>query len=227
MTLIFDYDGTIHNTKRLYGCAFRKAYQMLVNEGYAEEHFYSDDDVSKYLGVNAPDMWNDFMPQLPEEVWQRASMMIGSELIEGVLGGNAVLYDGIAEALDELKSSGFRMIILSNCRHSYMEAHRKAVGLDRWFTDYFCAEDYGFIPKEDIFPILKEKYPDDDYIMIGDRSSDFKVGIKNGLPVIGCEYGFGTPQELEVCTLTVSTPNELVKSLSSDSKVFATLTLRS
>lgn len=214
MTLVFDYDGTLHNTKHLYGCAFRKAYEMLVSEGYAEPRYYSDDEVSKYLGVSAPDMWKDFMPQLPDEVWQRASMVIGGEMIDGVLGGNALLYDGIPEALDALKARGCRLLMLSNCRHSYMEAHRSAVGLDRWFTDYFCAEDYNFIPKEDIFPILREKYPDTSYIMIGDRDSDFRVGTANALPIIGCSYGFGTPSELQVCTLTVASPSELPDAVS-------------
>ena len=90
MILLFDFDGTLHNTKHLYGCAFRKGYDMLVAEGFAPEHYYADDDVSKYLGVNAPDMWNSFMPDLPEEMKHKASMRIGEELINGILNGQAV-----------------------------------------------------------------------------------------------------------------------------------------
>lgn len=209
MTLIFDYDGTLHNTAHLYGCAFRKAYAMLVEEGYAVERDYRDEDVSHYLGVSAPDMWHQFMPQLPEPLMKRASAMIGQEMIDGVLSGQAILYDGIPETLDTLKAMNYRLVILSNCRHAYMEAHRKALGLDRWFTDYFCAEDYGFIPKEDIFPILRQRCPDDSYLMIGDRSSDFRVGTINGLPTIGCAYGFGTEEELAVCDFVIQTPPEL------------------
>ena len=48
MTLIFDYDGTLHNTAHLYGCAFRKSYQQLVKNGYAEKRYYSDKEMSKY-----------------------------------------------------------------------------------------------------------------------------------------------------------------------------------
>ena len=157
MVLIFDYDGTLHNTKHIYGCAFRKAYDMLVKEGYAEERIYTDEDVSKYLGVSAPDMWKDFMPELADDVWHRASMIIGRELREGVLGGKAQLFDGVEDTLKELKAKGYTMVILSNCRHDYMDAHKKALGLDRWFDSYFCAEDYDFIPKENIFSVHKGK----------------------------------------------------------------------
>ena len=210
MFLIFDYDGTLHNTKHIYGCAFRSAYDMLVKEGYAEERVYTDEDVSKYLGVSAPDMWKDFMPQLADEVWQRASMIIGGEMIEGVLNGKAQLFDGITDMLDELKARGLKMAILSNCRHAYMDAHRKALGLDKWFDSYFCAEDYDFIPKEDIFPFIKEKYPDESFIMIGDRASDFRVGEVNGLKTVCCAYGFGTEEERKLCDIIVNSPKELL-----------------
>ena len=213
MTLIFDYDGTLHNTKHLYGCAFRTAYDMLVKEGYAPAHFYRDEDVSKNLGVNAPDMWNSFMPELPKDIMQRASMTIGREMISGIHSGKACLYEGIPEVLDILKRRDMRLLILSNCRHSYMEAHRSQLMLDRWFDDYFCAEDYGFIPKEDIFLHLKEKYPDTSYIMIGDRASDIKVGIANGIKTIGCAYGFGSDEELAPADLVISSPSELPENI--------------
>lgn len=35
-TLIFDYDGTIHNTIVIYESAFRQCYDWLVREGYAK-----------------------------------------------------------------------------------------------------------------------------------------------------------------------------------------------
>ncbi len=209
MTIIFDFDGTLHNTKRLYGCAFRKAYAMLVREGYAPEHNYSDEEVSCWLGVNAPDMWNSFMPDLPLEMKHKAGSMIGSEMIEGILGGNAVLFDGITEMLDILKNRGYRLLVLSNCRHSYMEAHRKALGLDKWFEGYFCAEDYGFIPKEEIFKDLAKKFPDTVYVMTGDRASDIEVGIRNNILTIGCLYGFASENELKNASVTVNAPSEI------------------
>ncbi len=218
-TAVFDFDGTIHNTKKLYGRAFRKAYSMLVSEGYAKERDYTDDEVSVYLGMSAPDMWHSFMPELAKPVMERASMLIGREMTEGVLSGKAVLYSGIAEVLTALRSRGIRLMILSNCRHGYMEAHREALGLDKWFDDYFCGEDYGFIPKDEIFRILMNKYPDSSYIMIGDRASDIDAGIKNGIPAIGCLYGFGSSDELSSATALAYSPQDI---LSLTEKLFDT-----
>ena len=214
MILLFDFDGTIHNTKHLYGCAFRTAYEMLVKEGFASARHYTDDDVSKYLGVNAPDMWNSFMPELPDEIKHRASMLIGKEMIDGVLNGRTILYDGIPELLGELKSRGCRLMILSNCRRSYMDAHRRASALDRFFEDYFCAEEYGFIPKHEIFLHIKKKYPDCNFIMTGDRASDIEVGKRNSLPTIGCLYGFASPGEIDNADMLAETPADILRCVS-------------
>lgn len=81
MTLVFDWDGTLHNTLRLYGRAFRATYRELVRSGYAPVRDYSDWEVSTYLGMNAADMWNAFMPQLPQPIKQAASDRIGREMV--------------------------------------------------------------------------------------------------------------------------------------------------
>ena len=33
INIIFDYDGTLHNSIKIYGPAFRKAYEYLIKEG--------------------------------------------------------------------------------------------------------------------------------------------------------------------------------------------------
>lgn len=194
-TLIFDWDGTLHNTKHLYGTAFRTAYSWLVSEGYAPEKEYTDDMVSIYLGMNAPVMWNTFMPQLPQEVKEHCSAMIGEHMVNAVRSGSAILYPGALEVLEITKHQGHRLVFLSNCKHAYMEAHRSFFELDRWFDAFYCSQDFGFIPKEEIFQTIRQHF-EGPYIVIGDRASDLKIAQVHHLPSIGCAYGFGTSDEM-------------------------------
>ena len=120
-TIIFDWDGTLHNTKALYGKAFRVAYDYLVKEGYAPERYYTDDETSIYLGMNPPDMWQAFMPDLPEDVKKTAASMIGQNMDRIVADGGAILFPGAIETLTYLKDKGYTLIILSNCRNAYMD----------------------------------------------------------------------------------------------------------
>lgn len=194
-TIIFDYDGTLHETSHLYGEAFRYAYSYLVSKGLAIEKTYTDEETSIYLGMNAIDMWEAFMPDLDKDIKAKASGMIGQKMDELIVAGYARLYDGCIAMLDELKSEGYKLLILSNCRHAYLKEHRSYFNLDRWFSGYYAAQDYGFIPKHEIFKRLKEDY-EGDYLMIGDRQSDIDAGVLNGCKTIGCTYGYGSKQEL-------------------------------
>ncbi len=209
MTLIFDYDGTIHDTARLYGKAFRSACARLAEEGLLPAREYDDAYASQFIGMTPPDMWQAFAPQLPLRIREEAGRRIGEAMDEMTLAGEAHLYPGTAETLTALKEAGYNMVILSNCRASYMRAHRQAFRLEQWFADFYCAEEHGYQPKEKTFPLIRKDHPDSSYIVIGDRASDFRVGETHGLPVIGCAYGFGSAEELAACDRVIGSPAEL------------------
>lgn len=191
----FDWDGTLHNTLKLYSESVRRAYDFLVSGGYAREREFTEEQLSKYLGMTAQDMWADFMPDLEPAVQKEAERIVGSSMVELVLSGAAVLYDGVEQMLDELKQAGFELMILSNCKIAYLDAHRKLFGLDKWFTAYYPAEEYDFIPKEDILKLAMQEYPGE-YAMIGDRYLDIYAGNVCGAYTVGCRYGFGSLEEL-------------------------------
>ena len=65
--IIFDYDGTLHNSIKIYEPAFMKAYDYLVANGYANKRKFKEGEISRFLGLSATDMWNIFMPNLPKE----------------------------------------------------------------------------------------------------------------------------------------------------------------
>lgn len=207
-TLIFDWDGTLHDTKSLYGKAFRKAYSYLVEKNLAPERFYSDEETSIYLGMSAPAMWESFMPELSSEEKRKAGSIIGGEMDRLVLAGQAVLYPDAENVLTRLKQAGYHMVILSNCRHAYMENHRQKFRLDRWFEAYYAAEDYDFRPKEEVFPEIQKQYPGE-YVVIGDRDSDLQTAKVHHLLSVGCLYGFGQKGELEGATLTIAKLKDL------------------
>ena len=50
-------------------------------------------------------------------------------------------------------------------------------------------------------------------VCIGDRFSDVEAGRKNGLPVVGCLYGYGSPEELRECSVLIRDIAELPAAL--------------
>ena len=207
--IIFDYDGTLHNSIRIYEPAFKRAYDYLVNNGYAEEKVFKEDEVSRFLGLTARQMWNDFMPSLPEDEKKKCSLIIGEAMIQYIDEGQAELYDGTIETLVKLNELGYKLIFLSNCKVSYMKKHIEIFRLDKYFIDFYCSEDFDFNPKHEIFKVIKEKHQGD-FIIVGDRFVDIEIAKKYNLYSIGCAYGYGNDKELKEADYIIDSINEIL-----------------
>ena len=84
-TIIFDYDGTIHQTLGIYEPAFRETYQWLTEQKVAEEQKIASSKIAGWLGLNSKEMWDTFMPELDQKYKDQASKMVGERMIEQVL----------------------------------------------------------------------------------------------------------------------------------------------
>lgn len=207
--LLFDYDGTLHNSIKIYAPAFRTAYTYLIKNGYADTKEFTDQEISYWLGFTAYDMWKSFLPNLPEEEKKKCSTMISKEMISLINMGKAELYPQAENILQKLKDLGYNLVFLSNCKHAYMEAHIKQFRLDRFFSVFYCSEDFGFIPKHEIFKTIKVNHPGD-YIVIGDRFQDMEISEVYNLQSVGCLYGYGVPIELQYATYRIDNLSDIL-----------------
>ena len=112
--LVFDYDGTIQETIKIYAPAIfdiakrlRTIYDVPVeNPSYAR--------MESWLGLTNDEMWADFAPALPTAAKAAASARVGAYMRTLVRDGADPWYSGARDTLDRLKKQGYRMMILSN-----------------------------------------------------------------------------------------------------------------
>ena len=107
----------------------------------------------------------------------------------------AVWYPGAEEMLTALKNRGYHLVILSNCKASYREAHWEEFGMERWFDHFYDCESYGFRPKTEIVQEIIREYTGP-YLVVGDRRQDLECARACKSPFIGCLYGYGEKGEL-------------------------------
>lgn len=207
-TVFFDFDGTLHDSMATYGPAFRRAYSWLVEQGYERPREFSDEWISQWLGFTVEEMWTTFVPDLSEEVWGTAAKIVGDEMVRLTSLGEARLFEGVPEMLSSLKKQGYNLAFLSNCGIRYCDVHRKQFGLDKWFGSYYCAEDFGFVPKWQIYQEVASKHCNP-HVMVGDRLHDEEVAYRAGIPFIGCAYGFGREGELTHVDAWADSPKDI------------------
>lgn len=206
--LIFDYDGTLHQSMLTYAPAFRATCKMLADMGYMPEKEYTDEEISYWLGFNSTDMWNNFLPDVPAEIKEKARVFLGENMGQRIENGEGALYPHAEDVLAELKEQGHTLIFLSNCRVKYMERHSRVFRLDRFFDYFYCCEEFDFIPKYQIFRLFSLQHKGR-FIVIGDRFHDIETAEKNGLKSIGCGYGYGKKGELSAADIIVGDITEI------------------
>ena len=195
-TIFFDYDGTLHDSIKIYMPAFLKAYQYLVDHGHAPERVWTEIDMKVFLGQNPKEMWESFSPKLDSETIKTVSQIISKSMEEDINSNQAILYEGAIEVLEYLKSKNYTLVYLSNSKNYYMDAHRKNFNLSIYFDKLICSEMFGFIPKKNILEQIKHEFPGE-MVMIGDRIHDMESGYHNKIHTIACDYGYGSDDELK------------------------------
>lgn len=211
-TIFFDYDGTLHNSIKIYSLAFRKAYNHLAERGFVEQRHWSDKEISYWLGFNPQEMWKIFKPDLDENIRNSCSKMIGEEMKSLIEKGTPELYDGALNTLKYLKNRGYTLVFISNCKISYRDSHSRLFNLEDYFEELACSEEYDFIPKHEILRDIKSKYSEE-MVIIGDRFQDIEAGKKNNMHTIGCSYGFSLEGELDGADLIINNIGEIKKYL--------------
>ena len=63
--LLFDYDGTIHDSLHIYVPAVQSAYDRLASLGYAAPRRWTGPQLQRWIGYPPLEMWNQFQPRLP------------------------------------------------------------------------------------------------------------------------------------------------------------------
>lgn len=207
-TIIFDFDGTLHDSMYVYRIALNRGYQWLVEQGMAKPRVFSESDMEANIGLTAKEAWAHMAPDLPWSITGQAAARVGAVMDELIDNGTARLFPGVPEMLQQVKDAGHTLVFLSNCRNAYRDAVRRAFGFDAWFAGYYTSEQFGGIPKEEIFKTIRQDFPGP-YAVVGDRDKDLAIARVHKLPSIGCLYGYGSVEELSGATLLASKPSDI------------------
>lgn len=127
---------------------------------------------------------------------------------------DAIVYEGIPAALDELRSLGARLIMATSKPHAFAKPIMERFGLAGRFAAIHGAELDG--TRDDkaelIAHIIAEEGVDAKRaVMIGDRKFDCLGAGRHGIPTIGVLWGYGTADELRAhgAAHLAETPSEL------------------
>ena len=127
----------------------------------------------------------------PDEAYRRYRHEYDTHLID-----ETRLYSGVQDALEALKSAGFRLAVFTNKPYGSTRFILKGLGIDPFFSAVVGA-DSGFPLKPEpdaLYHILKDTGTNAaGSWMVGDNWTDIDSGRAAGFRTAYCAYGYGAP----------------------------------
>lgn len=210
-SIIFDFDGTLHNTIKIYYPAFSSGVEFLREHGFARDFELLEKNVAKFLGENPNFAYELIARGANENLKKEVMALVGKNMDENIKKGIGELYDGTIKFLEEL-SKNYDLYILSNCRESYLDTALDVYGIKNYFKKYFAAETYDYIPKDEIIKMERQNIKEE-IIFVGDRHHDMEAARINNLKSIFCSYGFGSDEEGKDANYKISSIGEILNLL--------------
>jgi phosphoglycolate phosphatase len=134
---------------------------------------------------------------------------------ESYVGGamfDALVYEGIPEALAALRAEGHRLIVATAKPHRYARPILEHFGLAAQFHAIHGPElDGTNDDKADLVAhiVRNEAVDPGAAVMIGDRAFDMLAALRNGIRPVGAMWGYGTTEELAGAAALCASPREL------------------
>jgi len=128
----------------------------------------------------------------------------------------STLYPGAREALECLVGHNIALAAISNKNESLCRSILEALHLNTFF-EIICGGDTFEEMKPSPLPLLKTverlSVPVNCAVMVGDSSNDIQAGIRAGIATVGCNWGYGYPEELRGANHLAVSCHDLIRIL--------------
>ncbi len=197
---VFDLDGTLNRTD-LFSVAAHQAVQAEM--GWP---VLSAGEICATFGEPAEQYMPRLLPGADRETARRYLTRVSEMEYEFL--DHAASYQGCPQLLDLLHERGFRTAVCSNASLRYITMVLKAIGLDDRI-DFLQPLEPGMHSKTESLRSLLERVKPSFAVMVGDTLLDCEAAQENGIPFIGCAYGF-RPEEMKQVECAVAQPLDIL-----------------
>ncbi len=134
------------------------------------------------------------------------------------IADKTIFYPGVRETLERLSGAGLILTVASNKSESHCREILRLLHADTLFAAIMGADSVAERKPspEPLFHLMKRfDCTPEESVMVGDSINDMKAGKSAGVYTVGCDYGYGAPEELAMADVVIRSFPQLLKILGS------------
>ncbi|MFT5718226.1 MAG: phosphoglycolate phosphatase [Oleiphilaceae bacterium] len=182
--VVFDWDGTLVDSEAHIVASIESAARAIGLPAL-------DYDVIKdIIGLGMREALLVLYPRLTEEqvvdMRQHYSTFFFSKNVDQLM-----LFDGVLETLEKLKSSGRKLAVATGKSRNGLDKALEATGLKPYFDIERCADETRSKPHPMMLAEISEYFalPSTKMVMVGDTEYDLEMAARFGMESVGVSYG--------------------------------------
>jgi len=182
--VVFDVDGTLHDTIRWWAPTIRAGLQRYAEQQRLTIEMPDDATAEAVVGMRDAGVWAPFLPPSHKHRWLELRSVVLPMEVEELNRGIDYMFDGVRPLLRHLRAIGVKTALASNCRSVYMAAIQHGQGLAALTDWQFCLDSPGVQHKTDMLLSAKAVAGATRVVMVGDREPDHEAARKLGWPFV-------------------------------------------
>jgi phosphoglycolate phosphatase len=184
--IIFDLDGTLWSTISTAVKAWNEALDFQNLSAY----HITDEQMAAHVGKPRNEILVELLPMLSSEQMSQMTRDSGSLSFQRISESGGIIYPDVMSTLEQLKSDGHKMFIVSNCVVGYIDLFLNQTNSHAYFLDQECWGSLFQEKSENIKLLMKRNRINEAYY-VGDTDGDYTASKKAGTTFIYSSYGFG------------------------------------
>lgn len=183
--IIFDLDGTLWDSAIQVAAGWNDTFAE-----YGVDRRTTEDEIKSLMGRPMEAIIEALVPSIEENKRLVLLEKCCDKEHEYLLRKGGILFDGLEDTLQKLKTFGYHLSIVSNCQDGYIETFLEYHKMQPLFDDYECPGRSGVLKAENI-RLVMERNNIEQAVYVGDTQGDLDACRKAGVPFIFARYGFG------------------------------------
>lgn len=190
--ILFDFDGTVtDNSEGIYNCisyALQKAGKPQLNK----------EIMRTFIGPSLFDSFMKYSADSEEEANRLVSYY--RERYAPVGSSEALIFDGIPELLEKLRTDGYKTAVCSSKPRDFVIKIAKEKNIFNLFDGFFCPDFSSHISDKSGLALSAVKHfgvKKEETVLIGDTKYDVEAAKSADIDCIAVLYGFSSDGELD------------------------------
>ncbi len=197
--IAFDIDGTLFSSEEIILDTYIESIQNFVKK-YNKPNLIipTKEKILEQVGLPVKTIFQNLLPEQTESQRDEISDSVLVLLTKKIESKKGILYDGVFEIINYLKSKNYILVVASNGRLKYISSILTTYKLISCFEEILTIDYIKIKTKGEILKSYQEKYNfnSDEILMIGDRDSDYQAAKYISCPFAYCEFGHANINEV-------------------------------